>query len=91
MFIVLPSFDISTVIGLLAGTLTTIAFVPQLLHAWRSQSTKDVSLSMLTVFCSGVFLWLIYGVMTQTWPVIIANVVTLILAGMILLLKLKHG
>lgn len=87
----LPSFDISTVIGLLAGTLTTIAFVPQLLHAWRSQSTKDVSLSMLTVFCSGVFLWLIYGVMTQTWPVIIANVVTLILAGMILLLKLKHG
>ena len=85
------SLDIVSLLGFLAGALTTIAFVPQLVRSWRSRSVKDVSCGMLTIFCTGVFLWLTYGLLIHSWPVIVANVVTLILAGAILILKLKYG
>jgi len=78
-------------IGFLAGTLTTIAFVPQLLKTWRSRSAEDVSLAMLTIFCAGVALWLVYGFLISAWPVILANMVTLALALAILMLKLRYG
>jgi MtN3 and saliva related transmembrane protein len=78
------------VMGLVAGTLTTIAFVPQLLKTWKSRSAEDVSLGMLITFCTGVFLWLLYGLFIRSLPVILANVVTLLLAGTILVLKLKY-
>ncbi len=83
--------DIALFVGLVAGTLTTIAFLPQLIHTWQTKSAKDVSLSMFLIFCTGVLLWLIYGFMIQSLPVILANGVTLVLAGAILALKLKHG
>ena len=63
--------DQVTLIGLLAGTLTTIAFIPQLQQTWRTRSAQDVSLGMLLTFVTGVFLWLIYGIMLgalPTWP-----------------------
>jgi len=78
-------------LGLIAGTLTTIAFVPQLVKTWKTRSTKDVSLGMFSIFCTGVLLWLIYGVLIQSVPVALANGVTLVLAGAILFLKLKYG
>jgi MtN3 and saliva related transmembrane protein len=78
-------------LGYLAGTLTTIAFVPQLLKAWRSRSTSDVSLGMLVTFCLGVALWLAYGISLRAWPVIAANAVTLVLAAVILFLKIRYG
>jgi len=78
-------------LGLIAGTLTTIAFVPQLVKTWKTRSTKDVSLGMFSIFCTGVLLWLIYGVLIQSVPVALANGVTLVLAGAILSLKLKFG
>lgn len=83
--------DIPMLVGLVAGVLTTIAFLPQLIQTWKTRKTKDISLGMFVTFCIGVLLWLIYGLMIQALPVILANGVTLVLAGTILVLKLKHG
>jgi MtN3 and saliva related transmembrane protein len=85
------SMDMITLIGLLAGALTTIAFLPQLTKTWKSKSAKDISLGMFLTFCTGVLLWLIYGILINALPVILANTVTLILSGAILALKLKYG
>ncbi len=77
-------------IGFLAGTLTTLAFLPQVVKTWKSRSAHDLSLSMFAIFCTGVAMWLIYGLMTMAWPVIIANALTLVLAGSILVFKLRE-
>ena len=79
-----------TILGLVAATLTTSAFVPQLIKIWRSKSAKDVSLEMLITFCIGVFLWLVYGIYLQSLPVILANLLTLIFNLIILWLKIKY-
>ena len=81
----------SDLIGMIAGTLTTIAFVPQVWRVWKTRSTKDISLSMDLVFTAGVVFWLAYGLMLGAWPIIVANVVTLALTGTVLGLKLRHG
>jgi len=78
-------------IGFVAATLTTSAFLPQVLKIWRSRSTKDISLPMLVTFILGVSLWLIYGLLVNANPIIIANVITLFLNLMILGFKLKYG
>ena len=83
--------DGAMILGLTAGTLTTAAFVPQLLKAWRSKSTGDLSWGMLVTFSTGVLLWLIYGVWIDSLPVILANAVTLLLQAGIVSLKIKHG
>lgn len=80
---------LAELIGTLAGTLTTLAFLPQVIKTWRTRSTADISLSMFVLFCGGVALWLVYGLMIGALPVIIANAVTLVLAGTVLVLKLK--
>ncbi|MDJ0598502.1 MAG: SemiSWEET transporter [Crocosphaera sp.] len=79
-----------TWIGLLAGTLTTISFFPQMLKTWKTRSTKDISLEMFLLFCSGLLLWIIYGLFLKDIPVIMTNVATFILAFPILILKLKY-
>lgn len=83
--------DGTMALGLAAGTLTTVAFLPQLVKTWRSKSAKDMSFGMLGVFCTGVLFWLVYGILIDSGPVIAANSVTLILACSILLLKIKYG
>lgn len=83
--------DPITLLGLVAGTLTTIAFVPQLTKTWKTKSAEDISFGMFAIFCTGVLLWLIYGLLIHALPVILANVVTLILASAILVLKIKYG
>lgn len=82
--------DYVTLVGLLAGTLTTIAFIPQLQQTWRTRSAQDVSLGMLITFVTGVFLWLVYGLMLGALPVILANVTTLVLTLAILILKMRY-
>ncbi len=77
--------------GLVAGGLTTVSFVPQVLKTWRTRSAGDFSLPMLLLFVAGVGLWLAYGLMAQAWPVVYANAVTFALAAYILVMKLKHG
>ena len=81
----------SDLIGMIAGTLTTIAFVPQVWRVWKTRSTSDISLGMYLVFTTGVVFWLAYGLMLGAWPIIVANAVTLALTGTVLALKLRHG
>ena len=76
------------VLGLIAGALTTLAFVPQVLSTWRSRSVDDLSLGMLIIFTLGIALWLIYGLWLGALPLILANSITLVLAGMLLFFKL---
>lgn len=78
-------------VGLVAGALTTIAFVPQAHMVWATRSTKDISLAMYLVFIAGVALWLTYGFLIASLPLILANSITLVLALYILLMKLRHG
>jgi MtN3 and saliva related transmembrane protein len=78
-----------TAIGFIAGALTTVAFLPQLQRTWRTRSAEDVSLAMLLTFTTGVLLWLVYGILLQSWPIVATNVVTFLLTAAILLLKLK--
>jgi MtN3 and saliva related transmembrane protein len=78
-------------IGGIAATLTTCSFIPQVWRVWQTKHTKDISLLMYTLFTTGVALWLAYGIMLDAWPIIIANSITLLLAGMVLVLKLRFG
>ena len=84
------NMDFITILGLVAGTLTTIAFLPQMFQIWRTKSAKDVSYVMLIVFMSGLLLWLIYGIILGALPIILANVVTLCFNLIILWLKIKY-
>ena len=77
------------VIGIMAGTLTTIAFVPQVFKVWRSRSAEDVSLLMFALFSTGVLLWLLYGIALDSLPIIVANSITLALAVSVLALKVR--
>ncbi|MBP5975199.1 SemiSWEET transporter [Brasilonema sp. CT11] len=79
-----------TVLGLTAGVLTTIAYLPQLIKTWKSKSAHDLSWSMLIVLCTGIILWLVYGAYIHDIPIIAANIVTFLFAGMILVLKIKY-
>lgn len=82
--------DYVTIIGLVAAAFTSISLFPQLLKVWKTRSTRDISLGMFSLFCSGVFLWFVYGVLLQNLPIIIANFLGLIQAFVILLLKIKY-
>lgn len=77
-------------LGLVAGSLTTAAFLPQVIKTWKSRSAKDLSLGMFSLFCLGVTLWLIYGIMVKDVPVIAANLLTLMLASTLLVFKLRY-
>lgn len=77
------------IIGLVAGLLTTAAFIPQVIKTWRTKSAKDLSLIMFLLYCLGVLLWSIYGIMIDEFPVILWNIITLSLAAVILYFKLK--
>lgn len=78
-------------IGAIAATLTTCAFLPQVWRVWKTRHTRDISLLMYALFTLGVALWLAYGILLEAWPIIIANGVTLILAGTVLAMKLRFG
>ncbi|MFZ2161214.1 MAG: SemiSWEET transporter [Sideroxyarcus sp.] len=78
-------------IGGIAATLTTCSFIPQVWRVWQTKHTKDISLLMYALFTTGVALWLAYGILLDAWPIIIANSITLLLAGMVLVLKLRFG
>ncbi len=84
------NFDATTVLGLAAATLTTAAFLPQVIKTWRTRQTRDISLGMFLVLCIGICLWLVYGILRGDLPLILANAVTLALAGTILAFKLKY-
>jgi MtN3 and saliva related transmembrane protein len=78
------------ILGLIAGALTSTGFVPQLLKAVKTKSTKDISLPMLIILLAGVTLWLIYGFIKQDIPLIAANTVTIVTVGCIFIFKLMY-
>ncbi len=78
-----------TLLGYIAAFCTTCSFVPQVLHILKTGDTNSISLAMYSCFVFGVFLWLVYGLAMQDWPIIIANAITLMLASIILLLKIR--
>ena len=79
------------ILGYIGATLTTAAFAPQALRTIRTRDTTGMSLWMYVMFTIGVAFWLAYGIATHSWPMILANGLTLPLAGTILALKLRHG
>lgn len=78
-------------IGSVAAVLTTVSFVPQVWHSFKTRDVSGISLGMYSVFTVGVALWLVYGLLLWSWPLIIANSITLALAATILGLKLRFG
>lgn len=84
------TLPVINMIGLIAAFSTTTAFVPQLVRVWRLKSARDISLYMFLLFSFGEAMWLLYGLLIHSPPVILANVVTLGLALAILALKLKY-
>lgn len=79
---------IGEVIGLAAGLLTTIAFLPQVLRVWRRRSADDISLPTFVMLCAGIALWLLSGILKDSISLILANGVTFFLAMGILVGKL---
>jgi MtN3 and saliva related transmembrane protein len=79
--------DLSALLGYPAAFLTTIAFVPQAWQSWRTRDLSGISLPMYALFTLGVALWLGYGWVTGSLPIIAANAVTLMLAAVVLWLK----
>ena len=84
-----PQTSLNSLLGFLAGALTTVSFVPQVIKAWRTRRCHDLSWGMLITFSVGVVLWLAYGVRLWAMPIIAANAVTLALLIMIGALKVR--
>lgn len=77
-------------VGFIGGGCTTLSFIPQVVLVLKTKSTKDISLLMYSVFVFGIFLWLLYGLLSGALPVIIPNLITFVLAGAILIMKIKN-
>ncbi|WP_437601177.1 SemiSWEET transporter [Sorangium sp. So ce590] len=83
--------DVVTALGLVAATLTTISFLPQVLRTLRTRDTSSISVGMYAAFVTGVGLWLVYGLLTRDMPIIVANAITFVLSGTVFVLKLRYG
>ena len=83
------SKNVVDLIGYAAACMTTISFLPQLIRVVKLRSARDISLGMFLIFTVGTAFWLTYGVLSRSWPVSIANGVTLVLSASILFLKLR--
>jgi MtN3 and saliva related transmembrane protein len=82
--------DLSNIIGYSAAFFTTIAFAPQAYQSWKTRNLEGISLSMYSLFTSGVALWFFYGLLIHSKPVIIANAITLVLSAIVLVLKIQQ-
>jgi MtN3 and saliva related transmembrane protein len=83
--------NITDLVGSIAAALTTSAFLPQAIHSWKTRDLSGISLPMYSLFSLGVACWFIYGLLILSWPIIIANGITLMLAVVVLSLKIKHA
>ena len=80
----------TALIGYIAAALTTASFVPQAWHTFRTKDVSGISLGMYSVFTVGIALWLVYGLLLSAWPIVLANAITLLLASLILVMKLRY-
>jgi MtN3 and saliva related transmembrane protein len=82
--------NLVSLVGFGAGTLCTLAYLPQALHSFRSKSVRDLSLSMLISLNVGLLLWVAYGVLIRSLPLILPNAITFFLAFPLLIMKLRY-
>ena len=82
--------DIILITGYVAGTLSTLSFLPQVIRSWKLKETRDLSVLMLVFMCIAIFLWIIYGYWMNSLPLIVSNIITFALVASLLLLKLKY-
>lgn len=82
--------DTIVIVGYIAGALTTISFVPQVIKAWKMKETRDISLAMLVLFGIGILLWTLYGLWVNALPIIVANLITFVLILVLLFLKIRY-
>lgn len=85
----MTTFEVSELIGFMAGACSTLAFMPQVIKVWRTKSTGDISLWMYVVLCTGVALWCLYGALIGSPSVVITNLFILSLSLIILFMKLQ--
>lgn len=78
------------ILGMLAGTITSITFLPQVIKVWKSKSAKDLSLVMLVLLMIGVSLWLVYGLVIMDGAIIYTNSMVLLMTLILLFFKLKY-
>jgi len=78
------------ILGLLAGTITSITFVPQVIKIWKTKSAKDLSLVMLLLLIAGVLLWLTYGLLVKDTAIIYTNSMVLMMSMIMLYFKLNY-
>lgn len=76
--------DVVELIGLLAATFTTAAFVPQVIQLWRTRNADGISLPTFVIFSVGVLMWLAYGLLRRATPIIAANLVTIVLSAVVI-------
>jgi MtN3 and saliva related transmembrane protein len=79
------------ILGFVAAGVGTVSQVPQVIRTWKTRETKDLSLLMYIIMISGIILWFSYGILTDSKPIIYANIVTFVLASTMIYLKLRHG
>ncbi len=82
--------DNVSMLGFVAGGLTTVAFLPQVIKAVRTRSTHDISLGMVTLTATGIFLWFLYGLCLSSLPIILPNLISFILTFTLLVLKIRY-
>lgn len=82
--------DLIEILGMIAAVLTTASFLPQVYKTWKTKDTKSLSLTMYVCFFIGIVLWLIYGFLIDSLPMILANGITTITTFLLIVLKLKH-
>lgn len=82
--------ELADMVGSTAAIFTTLAFVPQVVKTVRTRHTRDISLAMWVLFCVGVALWMVYGILMIAWPIIIANALTLLMSATVLAIKLAN-
>ncbi len=83
--------DSNLIIGLIAASLTTFAFLPQSIKAIRTRHTGDISLLMLIMLEVGIIIWIVYGFLERDIPLLAANSVSFVLITVTLILKIRHG
>jgi MtN3 and saliva related transmembrane protein len=77
-------------LGYFAGTITVLSFLPQVLRAWRTRQTRDLSLGMFTLLVTSGSLWMLYGALTRDWPVVATNAGMVTLNGALVAAKLRY-
>ena len=79
-----------SVLGYVAGTITVMSFLPQVLRAWRTRQTRDLSMGMFTLLVTAGTLWMVYGAINRDWPVVATNGGMVALNASLVMAKLRY-